>query len=167
MAAQILRASGVTVFVDLYDLEYGMDWRNQVEKAIGQAERVLLFWSEQAARSRWVLMEVQLARRMERIIVPVILDATPMPAKLRHIHAITDLGTIILRYCPAPAPLPSSSPSKGDTSRRSTLKERLERVGKPRVHVAYDVEPFSTPQFAAQDVEAFVKAVLGDTSSAP
>lgn len=43
-----------------------LHWREEVEQAIEKAARFLLLWSERAAVSRWVLMEVQLARRLRK-----------------------------------------------------------------------------------------------------
>jgi hypothetical protein len=89
---RLLRASGQKVFLDQEDLEYGGNWKRQLERAIAQSDRFLLFWSKTAKSSRFVAEEWLLAlEQPECAIVPILLDRTPLPRELRRFHGTADL----------------------------------------------------------------------------
>ena len=64
------------------DLVPGEPWRTVIAGRICTADRVLVLWSERAAASVEVAAEWRLALACGRVLVPVLLDSTPMPADL-------------------------------------------------------------------------------------
>lgn len=178
VAAELLRASGLRVFLDLDTLEYGTDWRVQVERAIRRADRVLLIWSYEASRSRWVLMEARLASRLKKIVVPVNLDDSSLPIRLRHVHAVAELGSILRMYADASS-VTAQCRSQSDAQEamaterdvepggrgRESIQPKLARIRKPRVHISYEVGLSRT--FSPADVSAFSRAVIEVQLPAP
>jgi len=79
-AVRLLRATG-PVWHDR-DLAPGEPWRLTIADRICQADQVLVLWSERAAASPEVAAEWRLAAACGRVLVPVMLDSTPMPAEL-------------------------------------------------------------------------------------
>jgi len=90
-AARLLRAAGATVFQDISDLQFGDNWDQALLKAIGQCERVMVFWSAAAARSTGVEREWRYALDAGKRIVPMSLDKTPLPPPLAALHGVPDL----------------------------------------------------------------------------
>jgi len=154
LAAALLRASGVSVFLDVSSLEYGSDWRTQVKEAISSADKVLLFWSAAASGSRWVLMEVQVAHRLRKIVVPVLLDRHPLPRKLAHVHAVTELGNILNGYMGKP-PTQLKKPGTFVSANRP-----------PRPRLEYPFKPGLESLLKRYDVDEFAYQVLGLQSAA-
>jgi hypothetical protein len=90
--ARLLRASGHKVFMDQDDLIAGGDWKCQIEQAIKQSDRFLLFWSKSTKPSPFVTEEWRLAlEKPGCIIVPILLDRTPLPQELHRFHGTEDL----------------------------------------------------------------------------
>lgn len=90
-AARLLRAAGATVFQDIDDLNFGDNWDQALRKAIGQCERVMVFWSAAAAQSAGVEREWRFALDAGKRIVPMSLDKTPLPPPLAALHGVPDL----------------------------------------------------------------------------
>lgn len=90
-AARLLRAGGATVFQDVIDIEFGSRWQEVLIGAIAQCERILVFWSADAANSEWVEREWRCALNAGKRIVPMLLDKTPLPPQLAEFHGIPDL----------------------------------------------------------------------------
>lgn len=64
-------------------------WREHMAREIGRARTVLVLWSAAAAGSAELQTELRIAYANRRArLVPVLLDATPMPAELGARHAI-------------------------------------------------------------------------------
>jgi len=55
--AAIQIAAGVEVFMDCISLRPGKRWRERIAGEISKREVFMLFWSEAAAKSRWVAWE--------------------------------------------------------------------------------------------------------------
>lgn len=70
------------------DLAPGTPWRPAIGRRICGADRVLVLWSERAAASPEVASEWRLAAACGRVLVPVMLDSTPMPAELASRQAV-------------------------------------------------------------------------------
>jgi hypothetical protein len=94
--AQGLRAVQIEVFQDVLSLDPGERWSEQILKRIDESDIFLLFWSQAARDSKWVLKEARYALQRKKKsasgapeIVPVILEGpppVPPPAWLSHIH---------------------------------------------------------------------------------
>lgn len=93
---KLLRASGHEVFLDQENLNYGEDWKEQLGRAIGRADRFLLFWSRNTEASPYVAEEWKLALRTPGCkIVPILLDGTPLPPELQRFHGSADLAPLL------------------------------------------------------------------------
>jgi hypothetical protein len=87
--AELLRASGVQIFIDVRDIAYGERWAEVLQQALLQCERVLVFWSRSALVSTWVEREWRFALSLGKKIVPTLLDTTPLPVELAEFQAVT------------------------------------------------------------------------------
>lgn len=87
-SADLLRAGGVTVFIDVRDIDYGERWKDVLQKALDKCERVMVFWSLAAQASEWVEREWRYALALGKRIVPTLLDRTPLPAELAEFQAV-------------------------------------------------------------------------------
>jgi len=111
-AARLLRAGGATVFQDVIDIEFGTRWKDALFKALDQCERVMVFWSAAAAKSKWVEQEWRCALEAKKRIVPMMLDDTPLPAPLGEFHGVPDMVDMLhaaMGMMAASAPQPVAS----------------------------------------------------------
>ena len=92
---RLLRAAGAKVFVDQENIPYGDNWERVLMEQLGEAERVLVFWSKSAAESKWVRREYVTAIREGVRVVPVPLDPTPLSAELSGLRALMALVPLI------------------------------------------------------------------------
>jgi hypothetical protein len=74
-----LKAGKLSAWVDRSDVKFGVLLRNQIQSAIRDSRILLLVWSKNAFASRWVMSEIFTAFYLERLIVPCVLDETPLP----------------------------------------------------------------------------------------
>jgi len=84
IAAARLRAAAAvydTVWLDT-DIPAGTMWRAEVAQRISSARVVLILWSKSAAQSPEVGAEWRQALASRARVVPVMLDAAPLPAEL-------------------------------------------------------------------------------------
>ena len=91
-AVELLEAGGAEVFRDIDDIQFGDRWEDVIKAKLAEAERVLIFWSQHALRSEWVGREWSIALAMDKRLVPVLLDDTPMPPELSQFHALTNFA---------------------------------------------------------------------------
>lgn len=89
-AVELLEAGGADVFRDLDDIQYGDRWEDVIRTKLAEAERVLVFWSMNAQISEWVEREWMVAISMQKRVVPILLDQTPLPPELGQFHALTN-----------------------------------------------------------------------------
>jgi hypothetical protein len=78
-----------SVFIDITHTPAGTNWEEYHEYKICYADRSILCWSRNASMSSEVEREWRLAFNANVRIIPVLLDSTPLPAELKHIHAIS------------------------------------------------------------------------------
>jgi len=79
---KLLRSTRAPVFYDIDSIEPGERWRARLDEALAGATTVLVFWSVGAARSEWVMREWSAAVAVNKEIIPVVLDSTPLPLPL-------------------------------------------------------------------------------------
>jgi hypothetical protein len=77
------------VFRDNDSLSAGKDWRSQLGAAIQKSRMMVLCWSAEAAESTMVEVEIEVSLLTKKRVVPWLLDNTPLPPALSHIHGIT------------------------------------------------------------------------------
>jgi hypothetical protein len=82
--ASVIKALGVEFFVDLLSLDPGERWAKRLFEEIEICDALLLFWSKEAARSKWVLKEAEYALKVRRDrggevpeICPIVLEVPP------------------------------------------------------------------------------------------
>lgn len=88
-SAELLRAGGVQVFIDVAGIAYGDRWQDTLQQALDQCERVLVFWSLAAKASEWVDREWRYALQLGKRIVPTLLDDTPLPPELSQFQTLS------------------------------------------------------------------------------
>ncbi len=79
---EILKTAPTEVFFDRDSIKPGDNWSQRLERAIKGASKFVIFWCTHSAHSHWVRKEWQLAIEDKKLIVPVLLDKTPLPRKL-------------------------------------------------------------------------------------
>lgn len=89
-AVELLEAGGADIFRDIDDIQYGDRWETVIREKLAEAERVLVFWSSNAQLSEWVNREWSIAIAMQKRVVPILLDPTPLPLELGQFHALTN-----------------------------------------------------------------------------
>jgi len=78
----LLRATKDLVFQDVDGVMPGKRWRPQIEEGLRVAHLVVLFWCYHSSRSVEVKKEYELALSTGKDVLPVLLDATPLPKEL-------------------------------------------------------------------------------------
>ena len=111
---QALLANGHTVWRDQESLYGGQQWPKAIGEAIASRDFFLLVWSQHAASSHFVEFEWNTALALKKVILPCLLDDTPLPPSLRAINGIfcKDFETGLPRVLQAlQQPLPDSASS--------------------------------------------------------
>ena len=80
--AQVLQAARVGIFQDILSLDPGARWEKEIYKHIDECDVFLLFWSNAARQSEWVVKEAEYALARQETsglpdIVPVIIETPP------------------------------------------------------------------------------------------
>ncbi|UYY86944.1 toll/interleukin-1 receptor domain-containing protein [Alcaligenes sp. SMD-FA] len=91
--AQRLKAAGHSLTYDIDTLAPGTDWRTTLDQGLKTSEIFVVVISESTSKSQYVLAEVGAARAYaadsgRMLIVPVIIDDSPLPLSLQDIQAI-------------------------------------------------------------------------------
>src|SRR6266481_5587805 len=79
---KLLRLNEALVFQDLDSIELGKKWREQIGRALAEAHLVVVFWCVHSSVSSEVESEYKSALQTGKDLLPVLLDATPLPADL-------------------------------------------------------------------------------------
>jgi hypothetical protein len=94
-AAQLLELRGTEVFQDVLSLEPGERWEKRLYTEIDNCDLFLLFWSDAARQSKWVVKEAKYALDCSKRndderpdVKPVILEGPPVPKPPRGLGAI-------------------------------------------------------------------------------
>ena len=91
---QLLRVNKSLVFQDVDGIQPGKRWRNEIANALSQSHLVVVFWCDHARRSDEVSKEWNAAIEQDKDLLPVLLDATPLPASLDEFQWIDFRGTV-------------------------------------------------------------------------
>ena len=79
----LLRATkGSPVFQDRDTIVPGTSWQAEIEQGLVEADTVVVFWCRHAAASKAVRDEWLAAISNKKQLLPLLLDATPLPAEL-------------------------------------------------------------------------------------
>jgi TIR domain len=100
---QIMEIMKTPFFMDLLSMDPGDRWKKKLYKKIGDCDLFLLFWSQAAKESKWVIKEAKYALKRqnqnpdsELDIVPVILEQNVLPPpSLAALHFNDRIGYLI------------------------------------------------------------------------
>ena len=84
--AQVLETAGFTVWWDRR-IPAGRTWRTVLEEALQGMRCLIVLWSENSLKSPWVIEEAEEARRLEKMLFPVLIQQIEPPVGFRTIQA--------------------------------------------------------------------------------
>ncbi|GAA4712196.1 toll/interleukin-1 receptor domain-containing protein [Sphingomonas lutea] len=127
--AKTLEKSGHSVWWD-QRIHGGAEFSREIERALGDADAVLVLWSRESIESAWVRDEAAAGRDRGRL-VPLSIDGTEAPLGFRQFHTLTapggklsaprlrELHIAIDTVTGAPRPASESAPSRWRISLQS------------------------------------------------
>ncbi len=95
---KLLRANNSFVFQDVDRIRPGKKWRNEIIKALNEAQLVVVFWCSHASKSKEVSNEWKEAIKQEKDLLPLLLDKTPLPPELSKFQWIDFRGTVGMNH---------------------------------------------------------------------
>jgi hypothetical protein len=111
---KLLRVNKSLVFQDVDSIEPGKRWRGEIARGLADSHLVVVFWCSHASRSDEVAKEWQAAVAQNKDLLPLLLDATPLPAPLAEFQWIDFRDTVGASHAAvaaAPAASPAPAPS--------------------------------------------------------
>ncbi len=115
---RLLRVQNPSVFHDVDSIRPGKKWREEIEAAITRSSLLIVFWCRHAKNSDEVEAEWRAALALEKDLLPILLDDTPLAEELAQYQWIDFQGLVATshqtaegfpRPQPAPMPTPKSS----------------------------------------------------------
>lgn len=88
LAALLEQTPDISVWYDQERIYGGQKWPKILGEAIADHDLFLLAWSKTAAKSHFVEFEWTTAIALKKVVIPCVLDGTPLPPALRASHAI-------------------------------------------------------------------------------
>ena len=82
------------VYCDADSIRTSGRWREELEKAISEANLVMVFWCHHSNTSYEVRKEFALALERGKDVLPLLLDGTPLPGKLADRRSIDFRGRV-------------------------------------------------------------------------
>jgi hypothetical protein len=101
---RLLRVNRSLVFQDTDRIPPGKKWRDEIAKALAESTLVVVFWCHHACRSDEVSKEWRTAIELDKDVLPLLLDATPLPSELGDFQWIDFRGTIGTNHGPIDTP---------------------------------------------------------------
>src|SRR5687767_4178031 len=86
--AKYLESEGFEVWLEKNGTGRGLKLIQEMEGAISSSEFVIVLWSKEAATSRWVELQIDIARRFDKRILPILVGQDGVPRILSDGHAI-------------------------------------------------------------------------------
>lgn len=77
-----LRSRGAEVFIDYQRIQAGESFPRRLASEIDSSSAIVFLLSKHSVTSKWVISEVYYAHQQDKLIVPVMLDATKLPGDL-------------------------------------------------------------------------------------
>jgi len=84
--ARALESAGFSVWWDRR-IPAGRSWRSVLEEALQGMRCLIVLWSENSLNSPWVLEEAEEARRLQKLLFPVLIENIAPPVGFRAIQA--------------------------------------------------------------------------------
>ncbi len=91
---KLLRVNKSLVFQDIDGIQPGERWRSEIARGLAESHLVVVFWCDHANRSDEVSKEWKAAIEQEKDLLPLLLDATPLPPGLGEFQWIDFRGTV-------------------------------------------------------------------------
>ena len=91
---KLLRVNKSLVFQDVDDIQPGKRWRSEIARGLAESHLVVVFWCDHASRSEEVSREWKAAIDQKKDLLPLLLDATPLPPELVEFQWIDFRGTV-------------------------------------------------------------------------
>lgn len=91
---QLLRVNKSFVFQDINGIQPGKKWRSEIAGAITNTDLVIVFWCDHSCLSNEVRDEWKTAIKLEKDLLPLLLDSTPLPPELGEYQWIDFQGTV-------------------------------------------------------------------------
>jgi len=86
--AKFLVSEGFDVWLEKGGIGRGLNLVQDIEDAISRSEFVIVLWSKEAATSRWVELQIDMARRFDKRVLPILVGQDGLPRILSDGHAI-------------------------------------------------------------------------------
>jgi hypothetical protein len=78
------KISGITAWLDQSEIQHGALLRKELMNAIKASAAIILLWSRDAAKSRWVAAEIMTSFHLNRFIIVYTCDKTALPYFLQN-----------------------------------------------------------------------------------
>ncbi len=91
---QLLRLNKSLVFHDIDSIRPGTKWRGEIARALADSNLVVVFWCDHACHSDEMAKEWKAAIDQDKDLLPLLLDATPLPPELGEFQWIDFRGTV-------------------------------------------------------------------------
>jgi LPXTG-motif cell wall-anchored protein len=108
---RLLRVNTSYVFQDVDGIRPGKRWREEIARGIAEADLVVVFWCSHAWQSVAVSEEWSAAIEQKKDLLPLLLDATPLPQAMSEFQYIDFRGTVGENHCSGPPGTDRSMPS--------------------------------------------------------
>lgn len=99
--AQDLRADGVAIFVDQWDIRPSEHWDRAIERAVGCCRGLVVIISPRSIASDNVMDEVSFAIDNRKSVLPVMIEKCTLPLRITRMHLIDGTGAYekVLQQC--------------------------------------------------------------------
>ncbi len=91
---RLLRVNKSLIFHDEDCIQPGRRWRSEISNGLSDSDLVVVFWCDHANRSEEVSKEWKAAIEQKKDLLPLLLDATPLPPELGEFQWIDFRGTV-------------------------------------------------------------------------
>ncbi|RNC66025.1 MAG: toll/interleukin-1 receptor domain-containing protein [Desulfuromonadales bacterium] len=106
---RLLRVNKSLVFQDIDNIQPGKKWRSEIAKGLAESHMVIVFWCDHARCSDEVSKEWKSAIEQEKDLLPLLLDATPLPPELSEFQWIDFRATVGASHTAIVSPANDSS----------------------------------------------------------
>lgn len=86
--ADFLRSNGIEVWKGNLSMKGGEDLLDKISEGLQWCDSLLLAWSEEAGKSKWVDRTWKIALKQNKKIIPCLLDDTPLPPFLEILQSL-------------------------------------------------------------------------------
>jgi hypothetical protein len=86
--AKDLRAQGVAIFVDQWDIRPSEHWDRAIERAVGSSRGLVVIISPRSVASDNVMDEVSFAIDSHKAVLPVMIEKSTLPLRMTRMHLI-------------------------------------------------------------------------------